>query len=243
MHEAGDEESQPGFHDPLFLPIFTSRPAANHLLANIIEMRSLPEQRALELLRAATVVLPEGQSWQTGVGVDALPPADHAPMAHSSQLGPPKPGRQTAGDSFGAKDFHIWRGGVWGHPHTMPLALVQVKAGRAESVADGDGVDMHGNHPVLGEGSWRSPPGDPHKPPFSSQQAWASGPRSLSLKATTPRSHACLTLSPALGSAGRQCAHLSRPSPWWPRCQWWWCRWGSWRMSCLTDTGRWGMSW
>ena len=79
-------------------PRFISRPA-NHQLANDSVMRALPEQRALELLRAATVVLPEGQSWQTGIGVDALLPVDHVPTVHSVQLAPPKPGRQTAADA------------------------------------------------------------------------------------------------------------------------------------------------
>ena len=51
--------------------------------------RNSPEQLALELLRAARVVLPEGHAWQAGSGVDALPPDDHVPITHSAQFGPP----------------------------------------------------------------------------------------------------------------------------------------------------------
>lgn len=57
---------------------------------------SSPEQLSADVLRAEAVVFPVGQLWHTGVGVEALPPADHEPAAHSRQPASPNPGRHTA---------------------------------------------------------------------------------------------------------------------------------------------------
>ncbi len=40
------------------------------------------------------VVKPATHATQSGLGMDALPPADHCPMGHVSQLGPPFPAAQ-----------------------------------------------------------------------------------------------------------------------------------------------------
>ena len=51
-----------------------------------------PEQLALDVLRAAGVVLPVGQGSQAAVGDDAFPPADQLPALHSPHPALPNPG-------------------------------------------------------------------------------------------------------------------------------------------------------
>lgn len=45
----------------------------------------IPENRE----PATGVVIPEGQLWQSGLGDDTVPPADHVPAGHCLQPVPP----------------------------------------------------------------------------------------------------------------------------------------------------------
>ena len=119
----------------------------------------------MQLLRvvapAEAVVVPMEQGVQGGRGTVALPCADHVPMAHGSQLGPPKLARHTAcirGRRLCTRDGHLRVDGGRRHQSEEMAALlspVQLSAPAAPVLAV---VVPDGHAEQAGCESWAEPP-------------------------------------------------------------------------------------
>ena len=76
-----------------------------------------------EVVPLAAVVQPAPHAAHSGVGMEALPPADHCPTGHTLQLGPPLPVAQTADEQAARR--------------VEPVALVVEPEGHAVQAALG----------------------------------------------------------------------------------------------------------
>ena len=76
-----------------------------------------------EVVPLAAVVQPAPHAAHSGVGMEALPPADHCPTGHTLQLGPPLPAAQTPDEQAASE--------------VAPVALVVEPEGHAVQAALG----------------------------------------------------------------------------------------------------------